>query len=69
MEDFTTALGAAVMTTSGFLVETYSLGAGLLRIGRRTGSLDISGVAEHGYLHTDLGNAVFILVVVERAGA
>ena len=69
MENFTAALGAPVMATTGFLVETYALSSGLLRIRRRAGRLNVSSISEHGYLNANFRNAMFVLVIVERAGA
>jgi hypothetical protein len=64
VEDLATTLGASMMAATSLLVETNSLCTRVLRVWRRTGRLDISGVLEHRHLDTDFRNSMFIFVVI-----
>jgi len=67
MEDLAAALGASVVTASCLVVEANTSRTLLLNR-RRARGLHVSGVAEHGHLDADFGDAVLIFVIVYRAG-
>lgn len=66
MEDLAATLGASMMAASRLAVEADTGRATLLFIRVGCGCLDVTSIAEHGHLDTDLGNALVLLVVVNR---